>query len=1087
MLRSYTYIYAVLGLIGLVIVSSCTYFYIFGIILKASSLPEYFFRGFSEQEDLIINYQDTTFNFSFHGSNLNVNADTLDISLPKLSTDLKVKEAQYSVKITDILSGSFRFKFKGLNSLKINNPSVLTEFGLMTLRNNVIENDQIIASVRKLDLLVRQLGNEINFSIPEVRLGELLFKDLTVRHETNKTNKNNQGVIGKFIFNQLNYKYTAFLENKLFEERLQYHLKFSLSLENESDKSANAFLDDNMNFINIKNFSIESTFNSSKDINLNGQLELFTNNKAFIKSVYSVIEPDKLSDTFNLMLKFDFDSNESGFTISDISIADTYDNFLLDGKIVFQNHGKKQKVGFYIDRIYSGTDKNFLENFFLNEIPSLQFNISVTENNQSFELTQLFVSNEFVTIPLQGSIKIPLPLSDMNGEIELSIKRVTSNKLSLLLPQLFNSLKNEVFGRNIDLDGYLSGGTHIVVNGGLLKKFETDLEFSDVEVSYFGKSLVKGISGLITFLENKLHISFKQIITSERFYPAEGRSEKDLNKLKEYATLLTDSSIVVENGGNKQKMVSFQGNLSGHLDPLIRFVDMVPHFKTHYGKILENLTDISGDLKIYGSGKLLQNSMYNMDNFNIKGKIHYASVVDFFPDERILLSDIDFEYNDSFFVVDSLATILDSVFKVKFIQTDQSAQATVLNLEGKVGENSFEKYFQAASNIKINGNIPLNASVIFQEDKIKFQLMSDLMDSHLTIDDLKYEKLRGERGSLAIEGRRVGKDNLEFNLDFITPDIVLRSKWINDEKVMEIDVKEFKVSNVIDTSGNIRRSLNDYEVHLVGDYLNYQSLKKILKENFSGSEIKFLLDIEKLELTEKYFLKKSIGQVKFFSGFGGTLTGSLNGLEKVTIAFEKLKDSRARFTATSKNAGNIFRALKAYQNGYGGDFYFDGVLKENGGVVGKLKTNDIQVRNAPILAQLVSLSSLNGMIDLLAGKGIVFQNVEGEVDSDGARTILKNGFAEGQSIGITLDGIFTRTSQAQNQIKMNASGVLSPFFNINNAVSKFPLFGNIFGSKSGEGAIGFSFKLQGTKKEPLVLVNPFSILAPGRLRDVLGQ
>ena len=260
-----------------------------------------------------------------------------------------------------------------------------------------------------------------------------------------------------------------------------------------------------------------------------------------------------------------------------------------------------------------------------------------------------------------------------------------------------------------------------------------------------------------------------------------------------------------------------------------------------------------------------------------------------------------------------------------------------------------------------------------------------------------------------------------------------------------------------------------------------------MKERLFDTKINFLLDIDKLQLTEKYFLKESNGTVNIKSGFDGVLTGSLNGYEEIKINFEKLQNRQAMFSAESENAGNIFRALKAYQNGYGGNFYFEGVLKENGGVVGKLKANDLQVRNAPILAQLVSLASLNGMIDLLAGKGIVFENVEGEVDTDGARTIVKNGFAEGQSIGITLDGIFTKINQPQSQIKMNAGGVLSPFFNINSAVSKLPLFGNIFGTKSGEGAIGFSYKIQGTREKPLVLINPFSILAPGKLRDILGE
>ena len=48
-----------------------------------------------------------------------------------------------------------------------------------------------------------------------------------------------------------------------------------------------------------------------------------------------------------------------------------------------------------------------------------------------------------------------------------------------------------------------------------------------------------------------------------------------------------------------------------------------------------------------------------------------------------------------------------------------------------------------------------------------------------------------------------------------------------------------------------------------------------------------------------------------------------------------------------------------------------------------------------------------------------------------------------------------------------------------------PFFGELLGGKEGEGAIGFNYKLEGTRKSPLVFINPFSILTPGILRNSL--
>ena len=82
-------------------------------------------------------------------------------------------------------------------------------------------------------------------------------------------------------------------------------------------------------------------------------------------------------------------------------------------------------------------------------------------------------------------------------------------------------------------------------------------------------------------------------------------------------------------------------------------------------------------------------------------------------------------------------------------------------------------------------------------------------------------------------------------------------------------------------------------------------------------------------------------------------------------------------------------------------------------------------------------------------------------------------------------GTFTKDLDSRSGTKMKASGVLSPFFNINNAVKMIPFFGELLGGKEGEGAIGFNYKLEGTRKSPLVFINPFSILTPGILRNSL--
>ena len=87
-----------------------------------------------------------------------------------------------------------------------------------------------------------------------------------------------------------------------------------------------------------------------------------------------------------------------------------------------------------------------------------------------------------------------------------------------------------------------------------------------------------------------------------------------------------------------------------------------------------------------------------------------------------------------------------------------------------------------------------------------------------------------------------------------------------------------------------------------------------------------------------------------------------------------------------------------------------------------------------------------------------------------------------------MDGTFTKNPGYSDETIINANGVLSPFFNINNAVKMLPFIGALLGGDRGEGAFGIQYKLEGSRKKPIVLINPLSILAPGKFRDALtGQ
>ena len=90
------------------------------------------------------------------------------------------------------------------------------------------------------------------------------------------------------------------------------------------------------------------------------------------------------------------------------------------------------------------------------------------------------------------------------------------------------------------------------------------------------------------------------------------------------------------------------------------------------------------------------------------------------------------------------------------------------------------------------------------------------------------------------------------------------------------------------------------------------------------------------------------------------------------------------------------------------------------------------------------------------------------------RLIIRDGSAEGPSLGITVEGLYDTAAKV-----VDLQGVVSPVYFLN-------ALGQIVARK-GEGLFGFTYTLKGAAASPSVGVNPLSILTPGALRDIFRK
>ena len=127
----------------------------------------------------------------------------------------------------------------------------------------------------------------------------------------------------------------------------------------------------------------------------------------------------------------------------------------------------------------------------------------------------------------------------------------------------------------------------------------------------------------------------------------------------------------------------------------------------------------------------------------------------------------------------------------------------------------------------------------------------------------------------------------------------------------------------------------------------------------------------------------------------------------------------------------------------------------------------------PALTKLLTLASLQGVVDLLSGEGIRFNEFEMQSTNENNFMTIDEIYAIGPSISIMMEG-----SIDINKF-ISLRGTLVPATTLNKTIGSIPLLGKILvGSKTGEGVFGVSFKIKGPLKDLKTTVNPIRTLTP---------
>ena len=237
------------------------------------------------------------------------------------------------------------------------------------------------------------------------------------------------------------------------------------------------------------------------------------------------------------------------------------------------------------------------------------------------------------------------------------------------------------------------------------------------------------------------------------------------------------------------------------------------------------------------------------------------------------------------------------------------------------------------------------------------------------------------------------------------------------------------------------------------------------------------LQLDRLIVSDSIALAPIRGRLEVGGGgLSGQFEARVNGNAPIQGVLSRANAGTA-VRISAPDAAAVLRDAGLTPNGRGGTL--DLVLTpvpggRSGTFDGEFLIENIRLKDAPAMAELLDAVSVVGLIDQLGGAGIRFDTIDGRFRMNRRQIRLQQAAAVGPSMGISADGLYDLRAR-----QLDLQGVVSPVYFLNG-------IGSIL-TRRGEGLFGFNYRMAGPAADPNVRVNPLSILTPGAFRQIFRR
>ncbi len=426
---------------------------------------------------------------------------------------------------------------------------------------------------------------------------------------------------------------------------------------------------------------------------------------------------------------------------------------------------------------------------------------------------------------------------------------------------------------------------------------------------------------------------------------------------------------------------------------------------------------------------------------------------------------------------------------VKYLFTPEKGIDTVLDINATCAIENLKRFGYPDLPF-MKGAIGVNASVRLGDKAEQVEATLNLDAADINLADIGWQKPSGEGAVLEIAtDKKDGALNItSFNLSGKKISAKGSAALSQDfSSLAALNIGKFSLGDNDIEKLRYEKNEKGTQLDITADTLDLSAYMAKDDDGFSFKNfpaIQLNADIGKLILGKDRELSSLKGSLFCDSNIcqRANFTGYSDSKKAFSFKIENNSKRQRKLQVTADDAGSFLHASGVLDGMNGGTLTLNGNYRddESGSTLkGTLDISEHTIKDAPLLGKILSLASLTGFIDALAGNGIRFKQLNMPFTLHNDVVTIEKGKTFGSAIGMTVDGTITFPEKT-----LDLEGTVVPAYTLNNVLGNVPILGDMLVGGEGQGVFAARYSVKGTEQNAKVGVNPLSILTPGFLRGL---